>query len=764
MMTDMNSRVVLQIAVFVALLGGLLVFAPQSFAQQLIRQIDVSGAQRVEEETVLSYLGVSPGDRIVRADLDRSLKTLFATGLFADVVLEQKGPVLHVQVVENPVINQIAFEGNDKLEDGELGAEISLRPRQVFTRTKVQNDVTRLYQLYRRNGRFATHIDPKVIQLDQNRVNLVFEVTEGDVTDIRAIRFVGNERFDDDRLRSEITTKESAWYSFISSSDRYDPDRLAFDQDLLRQFYLGQGYADFELNSAVAELSNDREAFFVTFTVDEGQRYKVRNVSVESQIGALGTDALLPYIDFQAGDWYSADDVKDSVNAMTDALGDMQYAFVNIRPRIERDRETAELDVVFQIQESPRVFIERIDISGNVRTLDKVIRREMLLVEGDPFNKSKLARSERNIRNLNFFESVAFDVKPGSAPDRTVIDIAVVEKSTGEISLGAGFSTSDGVIGDVGIRERNLLGKGQDLKLSALLGAETTRFDIGFTEPYFLNRDVAAGVNVFKREFRDQDSRRYDLESAGGNVFLNYPLSENWRQTLKYRLYSSDITNLPSDASLFLRQQQGERTTSAISQRLMYDTRDSLQYPTEGYNFWFETELAGLGFDSKYMSAVTGLSSYFPLEDQIVLNVLAEGGVIEGYGDEDVHVSERFSLGGPNSFRGFEKYGVGARELSTGDDGGGNLFYRGTVEVAFPLEFLGDLGLRGSVFTDVGSLWDIDDNDPAVVDKNSLRVSSGVGISWNSPFGPIGIYYAEPWVKEDYDQEKQFEFNFGTRF
>jgi outer membrane protein insertion porin family len=742
-----------------------LIFAPISAqAQQVVQSIEVSGAQRVEKTTVLSYLGIKEGQAVERGDLDKSLKTLFATGLFADVVLEQKGPVLHVNVVENPVINQIAFEGNDKLESEELMAEIGLRPRQVFTRTKVQSDVTRIYQLYRRNGRFASNIDPKVIQLDQNRVDLVFEIQEGDVTDIRAIRFVGNDKFDDDRLRSEITTKESAWYSFISSSDRYDPDRLAFDQDLLRQFYLSQGYADFELVSAVAELANDREAFFVTFTIDEGQRYKVRDVKIESQIQNLDTEGLKPHVTFVSSDWYSADEVKDTISKMTDALGDLQYAFVNIRPRVERDRENAMLDIVFQIEESPRVFIERVDISGNVRTLDKVIRREMLLVEGDPFNKSKLARSEQNIRDLDFFETVSFEVKPGSAPDKSVINIAVVEKSTGEVSLGAGFSTSDGVIGDVGIRERNLLGKGQDLKFSTVLSADTTRFDVGFVEPYFLNRDVSAGVNLFNRELREQESRRYDEQRTGGNTFLNYPLSENWRQTLKYRLDSSDISNLPSDASLFLLEQEGERTTSAISQRLMYDTRDSQQFPTEGYNFWLETELAGLGFDSKHVSAVTGASSYYSLADKVVLNVLAEGGAIEGYGDENVEINERFSLGGPSSFRGFEKYGVGPRELTSEDDGGGNLFYRGTAEVAFPLDMFGEFGLRGSVFTDVGSLWDIDVETAGVVDENVLRASSGLGITWQSPFGPIGVYYAEPWQKEEYDQVKEFEFNFGTRF
>lgn len=750
--------------IFSLLCVSFLLLSVSAHAQQVVQTIEVEGAERIEAATVRTYLGIKPGQAAGRTELDDGLKALFATGLFADVVLEQQGPTLVVKVVENPVINRIVFEGNDKLASDELLSEISLRPRQVFTRTKVQSDVTRLYQIYRRNGRFSVNIEPKVIQLEQNRVDLVFEVAEGDVTKVKAIRFIGNKKFSDDKLRSEISTKESAWYSFVSNNDRYDPDRVAFDQDLLRQYYLSQGYADFNLLSAVAELSNDRDGFFITFTVDEGQRYKVRDVKIDAQMQELDTAALLPKVTFEADDWYSSKEVQTSVNKVTDALGDLQYAFVNVRPRIERDKDNALLDVTFRIDETPRVFIERVDISGNVRTLDKVIRREMLLVEGDPFNRSKLARSEQRIRNLNFFESISFNIRPGSAPDKSIVDIAVVEKSTGEISLGAGFSTSDGVIGDIGLRERNLLGKGQDLRVSALLSAESARFDLGFVEPYFLNRDVSAGFNLFNRETRDQENRTYDEERLGGNLFTSYPLSEKWRQTLKYRIERYDVTNIDNNATVFVRSLAGERTTSAISQRLVYDSRDSTQTPTSGRNFWFETELAGLGFDSKFVSAVTGVTQYYPVYDQVVLSLLAETGAITGYSDEKVGVNENFSLGGPGSLRGFARFGVGPRDLESEGDAGGNAFYRGSVQLNFPLGLPEKLGLGGSVFSDFGSLWDSDFDAVAIEDDNSLRLSAGVGLNWRSPFGPIGIYYAQPILDEEYDRVKQFEFNFGTRF
>lgn len=732
-------------------------------AQQSVSRIDVEGTQRVEPATVKTYLDISEGTVLTRSALDAGVKNLFATGLFADVMLEQQGSVLKVKVAENPVISQIAFEGNKKLDDDELMSEISLRSRQVFTRTKVQNDVKRLYQLYRRNGRFAAHIEPKVIKLDQNRINLVFEIDEGDVTKVKAIRFIGNDRFDDERLRNEISTKESVWYSFINNADRYDPDRLGYDQELLRQFYLSQGYADYNLTSAVAELSQDREGFYITFTLDEGKRYKVRDIKMDVQIKGVDETALWEAIETQKGDWYDAKEVQTGADRISDTLGDLQYAFVKVIPRLDRNPEQAELDLTYRIDPTPRAFIEAINISGNVRTLDKVIRREMLVVEGDPFNKSKVARSERQIRDLNFFETVSMETYRGSTPDKVIIDIKVAEKSTGEISLGAGFSSSDGVIGDISLSERNLLGKGQTIRAAGTLSGHASRFDVSFVEPYFLNRDVAAGVSLFNTETNDFESRRYDEQKTGGTLFMNYPLSERWRQTLKYRLNRSKISNLPTNSSRFLQEQEGERTTSAVSQRISYDNRDSRLFPTTGYTLWFETELAGLGFDSKHLKAVTGISSFYPIADKVVLNLLAETGAMTGYGDEDVEVSERFTLGGPHSFRGFESYGVGPRDVA-GDDVGGNMFYRGSAEIGFPLGLPEKYGVKGYVFSDVGSLWDADETHPDIINEHALRMSAGVGVSWRSPFGPIGVYYANPFLKEDYDQVKELEVSFGTRF
>ena len=759
---------------FATLILSLAVFAmPQGVSAQgysaagtgeSIDEIRIVGTQRIEPATVLTYLDVRVGDKMTDETLDKALKSLFATGLFSDVVLRQKARVLEVNVVENPVINEIAFEGNDKLDDEELLTEIQLRPRQVFTRTKVQSDVNRLYQLYRRDGRFSVNIEPKAIELDQNRVNLVFEISEGLVTKVSSIRFIGNKHYGDDKLRSEVSTKEKRWYRFISTDDRYDPDRLAYDQELLRRFYLSQGYADFRVVSAVAELSKDRDNFFVTMTLEEGIRYKVGNISIQSGLQNFDASVLKQYISFGAGEWYNADEVQVSIDRMTEALGDLQFAFVSIRPDVRRNREAQTIDIVFQIDETPRVFVERIDIRGNVRTLDKVVRREMQVVEGDPFSRSKLAKSEQSIKDLGFFEGVKVTPSQGSAPDKTVVDIEVAEQSTGELSIGAGFSTSDGPLADLRITERNLLGKGQRLEFATTVAGKKTEFDLSFTEPYFLNRDFSAGIDLFHITRDLQTESSYDQKRTGGALRFGYPLSEKWRQALSYSIESNEIENVDVNASRFIRDQEGERITSAVSQRITYDSRDSALFPTSGLIGWFDTEVAGLGGDAHYISGKLGASYYYPIMDSWILSVLGEGGAITGLNGEGVKINERYFLGG-NTLRGFERAGAGPRDTGTDDSLGGNQFYRGTVEMSFPLGLPEELGIKGHTFTDIGSLWGLDDTTGMnIQNESALRGAAGVGVSWKSPLGPIRVDLSKPYLEENYDKNEVFRFNFGTRF
>lgn len=742
----------------------LCMFSVSAWAAEALREIRINGAQRIEPSTILTYLNIQTGQPLTEDVMNEGLKNLFATGLFADVKMSQQNGVMVVDVLENPIINEIAFEGNDRLDDDQLLAEISLRPRQVYTKTKVQNDVSRVYQLYQRDGRFAVTVEPKIIELDQNRVNLVFEIAEGDVTSIKGIKFVGNKAFDDDQLRAELSTKEERWYRFFSTDDRYDEDRVKFDEELLRRFYLKNGYADFRVVSSNAELSEDKESFYLNFTVEEGPRYKIGSIGIDSSLRGYDATPLKNDVTFLPGEWYDADRVQTSVDNMSKSLGDAQYAFVEIDPKINRNTTENSLDVNFNIGESPRVFVERIDIHGNLRTIDKVIRREMLLVEGDPFSRTKLARSEQRLRDLGYFENVVVKTQAGSAPDKTVVDIEVVEQSTGELSIGAGFSTQDGPLADLRIRERNLLGKGQDLTFATTLAGKRTEFDASFTEPYFLDRDLSAGVDAFHVTRDLQDESSYDQKKTGGALRLGYPLSEKWRQSFKYRFEQNEITDVDDDASRFIKDQEGERITSAVSQRLTYDGRDSTLFPTEGLYSWMDLEGAGLGGDANYISGDVGSTYYVPfVEKKVVLSLTAETGAIQGINDEDVQINERFMLGG-DKLRGFERGGLGPRDINTDDALGGNYFYRGSAELAFPIGFPEEMGIAGHAFTDFGSVWGIDESGADIVDENSIRAAAGLGLSWRSPLGPVRVDFSLPYVKEDFDQEENFRFSFGTRF
>lgn len=738
--------------------------APAVQAQGLdrVREIRVEGSQRIEAGTVRSYMGISPGDEISPGTLDKSLKSLFATGLFADVTIRRDGPDVVVRIVENPIINRLAFEGNRRIENEVLQDEVKLRPRVVFTRSRVQTDLQRIMDLYRRSGRFSAVVVPKVIQLPQNRVDLIFEIKEGELTEIRKISFVGNREFDDGDLREVVQTKESAWYRFLSSDDTYDPDRLTFDRELLRRHYLANGYADFRVVSAIAELTPDNKAFFVTFTVEEGKRYKFGKIEVRTALKKVDVKKLRDELPIGTGDWYNADQVEDAIGSLTDAVGILGYAFVDIRPRVRRDRDKRTIDVTFTIQEGPRVFVELVNISGNVRTLDEVIRREVLLVEGDAFNTSKLRRSRQRIRNLGFFERVEIENKAGSAADKTVIDVSVREKSTGEISFGAGFSTASGVLGDASIRERNLLGRGQDLRLGVQIGERQQQVDLSFTEPYFLDREVAAGFDVF-RTVRDlQNESSFDRETIGFALRAGYRISENLSQSWKYTLRQDDITDIPSDASVAIKEQEGEFVTSSIGQTLLYDRRDSRFSPTEGYFVEVENTLAGFGGDSQYLRNEVKSGTFFSLADRWILNIGGGGGYIIGIG-EDIRIIDRFFLGG-NSLRGFEDAGVGPRDLVTDDAVGGNWFYRGTIGLTFPLGLPNEFGLRGRVFTDAGSIGENDSALATITDTASLRMSVGTGILWDSPFGPVNIDLAQAILKEDFDETELFRFSFGARF
>ncbi|MCR6632095.1 MAG: outer membrane protein assembly factor BamA [Magnetospirillum sp.] len=750
-----------------ALVVGLLAAAAPALAQDAgrVRQIVVQGTQRIEVETVKSYMAIAEGDPYDPDRVDRSLKTLYNTGLFADVAIRREGDVMVVRVVENPIINRIAFEGNKRIKEEELTQETQLRPRVVYTRTKVQSDVKRILDLYRRNGRFGATVEPKIIQLEQNRVDLVFEISEGEPTYVKRINFVGNHKYDDSRLREVLMTKEERWYRFFSSDDTYDPDRVTYDRELLRRYYLKHGYADFRVVSAVSELTPDRQGFFITFTVEEGGRYKFGTADLNVNLKDLKAEDLKPLLTSQPGEWYNADQVEDIVQKLTDALGSKGYAFVDVKPQVNRDVDNKTINITYDVQEGPRVYVERIDITGNVRTLDRVIRREFKLVEGDAFNTAKLRRSRQRIKDLNFFEKAEVTNVPSeTAPDRTVIKVDVQEKSTGELSFGVGWSTVAGPLIEVSMRERNLLGRGQDVRATASIGTRQNQAVFSFTEPYFLDRELSAGFDVFATTRKLQTESSYDASSVGTSLRAGYSIHENLRQDWKYTLKRDKVDNVDYTASRFIKEQEGVATLSSIQQTLLWDYRDSKVEPTEGYFFRVNNEFAGLGGSQRFVRNNVGAGQYFPLDEQVVLSLTGNAGIITSIGDEKIRITERYFLGG-DTLRGFANAGVSPRDSASGDALGGLWQYTGTAQVKFPLGLPDELGFGGQVFSDFGAIGNTEDyTGGGIQQSSSIRVSVGAGVTWKSPMGPVAVDLGIPIKKESFDERELFRFNFGTRF
>lgn len=734
-----------------------------ALADDTISRIQIDGSQRIEPSAVETYLDLKPGQRFSRYDLDAGIKRLFDTGFFSDVSIDNDGGVLKVQVKENPSINQVIFEGNDKINKEDLEKEVSLKARSVYTRTKVQNDLKRLLDVYRRQGRYSAEITPQIIPLEQNRVNLVYNITEGPKASIEKVTFIGNEQYESAVLEKIISSSRARWYQFLSDSDKYDPDRLQFDQELLRKFYFENGYADFKVKSAIAELSPQKDAFFLTFTIEEGPVYRLGKVEVDSKLPKARLPDFMPALETKPGDVYNATEVENSINKMSDLLGDNGFAFVDIAPELKRPGGPEKLiDLSYHVTEGPRVYVERINITGNTRTLDSVIRREFRLAEGDAFSSSKLKRTEQRLNNLGFFEKVDIQHNAGNAPDQTQIDVDVKEKSTGQITFGVGFSTTDGPLADLGVTEKNFLGRGQELRARALFSARRQQYDIGFTEPYFLDRELEAGFDIYRTVQNFQDNSSFDREANGAILRLGYSLSEHLRHQLRYTIEQSRITNVDANASIYIREQEGTDTVSLVGQSFIYDSRDNRFSPTNGYFWRINQDVAGLGGNDKFLRHEVQGEYYLPLAKKWTFVASGSAGNIVGLG-QGVRINQRFFLGSKD-VRGFDISGLGPRDAATSDSLGGNTYYTASGEVRFPLGLPDDLGVTGAAFVDAGSLFGLDVTGPGINDDSSPRVAAGAGIAWSSPFGPIRIDFAAPLVQQSYDQTQLIRFSFGSRF
>ncbi|KMS55548.1 outer membrane protein assembly factor BamA [Sphingobium cupriresistens] len=742
--------------------------------QGTIRAITVTGTQRLEPDTVLSYTKLRIGQPYSQESLDQGLRDLYETELFSDVQIRNDNGSLTVEVKENPVINRIVLEGNKRLKEDKIRPEIKLAPRQIYTRSKVRADVARIVELYRRQGRFAATIEPKMVQLDQNRVDIVFEISEGPKSKVRQINIIGNDKFKDGELRSQMVTKQSRWFRLFSSGTSYDPDRLAYDQQKLRQFYLTEGYADFRVISAVAELTPDKQDFIITYVVEEGDRYKFGDVKVESDIRDLSGDLLTKRLPMKKGDWYNAKQVEDTVDTLSETAGLFGYAFADVSPDFNREKESLTMGINFRIANAPRVYVERVDINGNTLTQDKVVRREFRLAEGDAFNSFLVKRSKDRINSLGFFqEKLDVEQKPGSAPDRIILETNVQEKSTGELSLSAGFSSLERFIVSASITQRNFRGKGQELRTSVNYSAYSKSVEVGFTEPYFMDKNIALGGDIYRRDlnsFRyltnnDRDTT-YEQTTTGFQLRAGVPITEYMSLALRYSLNFDDVT-LDKDtyysdtdgdgttecdpllAGRYLCDAIGKRTTSSLGYSLIYDTRDNRIRPTRGQNVTLSQDFAGLGGSVKYVRTRLSASKYVPLGSGFIFSLSGEGGYIHSLEGErrdstgqlvdKIRLTDRFFLGEPQ-FRGFDIRGVGPRVkryyltaetneagTTTGyvksngnnnvsDDAlGGKIYYLARAEIEIPLgSGAREMGLRPSIFMDAGAVAGL--KNPGTID------------------------------------------------
>ncbi len=770
-------------AAVVEQITGFPVLVEAAQAQGAIREIRVVGNRRVEPETVRSYLQFSVGDAYDAGKVDRSLKALFQTGLFADVRIDRDGSGVVITVAENPVIGQVAFEGNSEVDTPTLTNEVQLKSRSVYTRAKALADVQRILDVYRRQGRFAASVEPKLIELDQNRVNLVFEINEGAATKVQKITFVGNRAFSDSQLRDIVSTTQSGWFDFLKGTNVYDPDRVNLDKELLRQYYLKNGYADVRVVAGNAEIDRNGSGFFITYTIDEGELYTFGDVRIESALSSIKPDDFRGDLLTTPGQIYNASYIDKTVEKLTLQVSERGYPFARVRPRADRNEAGRTISLVYTVDEGQRVYIERINIIGNLRTKDHVIRREFRLVEGDAFNPLMVEAAKKRLQGLGFFKSVDVKRRQGGAPDRVVLDVELVEQPTGELSFGAGYSTNEGVIGDVSVTERNLMGNGQFLRLKLSGSLNRFQIDLSFTEPRFLDRNLAAGFDLFYKDVNALSTSSYKSRKEGGSVRLGFPLSENIWLNNNYTLSYDDIYEIDTlTASRAVVEAKGAALTSAVGTAITYDTRNHPKNPNRGIYMQLGADFAGVGGDVQYVRVQGEGRGYYPITEKITFVGRVVGGQIEGWGGQDVRLLDLYYKGG-ETIRGFDKSGIGPRDTITTDALGGKTFWSATAEIRYPLPFIPDeLGISGAVFADAGSLFGAGElakslnnqcagpdrlrsaRTSACEDSSVIRTSVGASILWASPLGPLRLDYAHALTKDDFDKTQMIRFGASTKF
>ncbi len=756
-------------AIFALLAVGCILTPLSVRAQEYsFSQIVIEGNDQIELPTVERLIGIGRGEAVSAGRLNDAFQRLSDSGLFETVTLEPQGDTLVVTVSEYPTINVISFEGNRRLDDEALLELIGSQSRRAYSPPQAETDAAAIAEAYRVQGRLAASVTPRIIRRDGNRVDLVFEIAEGRVVEVERLAFVGNRAFNDRRLRQVLETKQAGLLRTFVRSDTFIAERIELDKQLLRDFYASRGYADFEVLDATAELAAERDGFFVTFTIREGQSFRVGNVSTISEIPELSADEFAAVVRLRPGVTYNPAIIENNIARMENLAIRKGLNFVRVEPRITRDDRNLLLNVEFAIVRGERIFVERIDIEGNTTTLDEVIRRQFRSVEGDPFNPREIRRSAERIRALGFFSDAQVNTEPGSAPDQVLVNVDVVEQPTGSLTLGAAFSVAEGAALTFGFRETNFLGRGQTVSLDLSVGADDQNSTATFVEPAFLGRDLALRLSAVYTE-SNQSNADYDTSRIGFRAGLGFPVSESGRLELSYSLFQDEITNVDVDSSDILKREEarGSLLDSAIGYNYSFDTRTSGLNPLGGILLRFGQEFSGVGGD---ISAVTtnalALYERRVFNEDVTLRASFEGGAINNFDDEGSRVGERFN---GSQIRGFERNGIGPRDLTAENEDalGGNFFAVARFEAEFPLGTPEEYGLRGALFLDTGSVWGLDDTAGTagpVDDDFSLRSVIGVSLLWDTPVGPLRFNFTSALSKEDSDDEQNFDLTIATTF
>ncbi|WP_201404106.1 outer membrane protein assembly factor BamA [Kaistia sp. 32K] len=756
------------------------VIGASSAHADVVRNIVVQGNTRVDPETVRNYLSIQPGRNFGPAEINESVKALYATGLFSDVKITRQGNSLVVSVKENNIVGTVRFEGNKKLKKDMLQPIIETKSRGVLTQEKLDGDVERIKEAYRRNGRSEAGVSVTTTPRDNGRIDVTFKIDEGSRTGISSINFVGNKHFSSGRLRDVMTTKRTNITSWLSKRDLFDESRFEADQELIRRLYMRNGFADFRIVSAEANFNEATNRYDLVITVDEGPRYRFGTVNVDSSIPEVDAANLKGLVRTREGRVFNSTLIERTTEDLSTAIARKGYSFAQVRPRGDRNYENRTIDVTYLVDEGPRLYVERINVRGNTRTRDYVIRREFDLSEGDAFNRVIVDKAERRLKNLGYFKTVSVTTQPGSAPDKVVIDVNVEDQSTGSFQIGGGYTTDQGggFIAQVSMTEKNFLGRGQYLKVSVGGGVDDRTANVSFTEPYFLGRRMSLGFDVFYNQSKETDFRAYNMDTYGGTIRLGLPITDDFNVQFNYKLVQRDVKSYgsqyaadfePNSNLLETLYPLGTWVNSSVGYQLTYSTIDNINDPRDGTFVRFSQDFAGVGGDGQFVRSSIDARYYKELwPDSNIVGFLKGGaGNVTGFGGKDVAVLDNFYRGG-ETIRGFQSLGYGGRVQGNASDYavGGKNYWNVTAEAQFPLPaFPEEFGLRGAVFADAGSLWGQDDlNGLNVQDSSLVRSSVGASIIWNSPFGLLRADFAEALTKADWDKTQVFRFSAGTQF